>query len=318
MKRGATEHPKIRLLSDRISQPHLYVVGLLESLWHWAAIYAQNGDVTRYVSVLASAIRHDGDSAELVEALISSGWLDRLEDGRVLIHDWSQHCEESVHKALSRAAATFADGSEPYSRKGGGILSESVATKSAAVATKSPCQGQGQGLSQVPPLCRGEGSRAREGPAPPQDRKRDSQLVPDGFAGGDWAAACHVADVIEQAEHEKPAVAAGMEQRAVAFAHLAESWETEGRRTWSIITPVCEALAISDDPTCRKILGDLRTFPDGALPGNGASSARRKGDANSRIEQAEKRLYKIGLLKPLARGSPAKRGGGFEKVGFGR
>ncbi len=123
MKRGTIEHPKTLMLADALKIRHLEAVGVLESLWHWAAKYAPRGDIGRYSNaMIASGIHWHGNADRLVECLLSSqgdskyGWVEQHPVCRIIIHDWSDHADESVHKALAKKGVTFADGRKPFSR----------------------------------------------------------------------------------------------------------------------------------------------------------------------------------------------------------
>jgi len=112
-KRGVLDHPKTLDLAGRLHICPPFAMGLLEALWHWTAKYKPSGDVTgTSPELFAASIRYAGDAAQLWNALIATRLLDQV-DGRVLVHDWSQHADDAVRKYLYRAGANFADGSEP-------------------------------------------------------------------------------------------------------------------------------------------------------------------------------------------------------------
>lgn len=116
MKRGTTRHPK---LLDLCSQLHCYrptAIGYLTLLWEFAAEYAQPGDVGRYGEKrLEAACGWRGKRGELIRAMYHSGWLDLA--GEVWsVHDWSEHCEESVHRWLHRHKMKFVVG-QPFRGK---------------------------------------------------------------------------------------------------------------------------------------------------------------------------------------------------------
>lgn len=97
MKIGTTSHPKFRALSRLLGLPQYAVVGLLESVWTLAAQFADDGDLSRFCAQeIADYAGYEGDAEKLVEALISSRWLDgRI--GALLVHDWFDHCPHYVH-----------------------------------------------------------------------------------------------------------------------------------------------------------------------------------------------------------------------------
>lgn len=121
MKRGAPDHPKMRRLARRLGLPHFAAVGAMEMLWHWAARYAQDGAIGRYDDAdIAEALGWTEPAEGLINALTDAGFLDHDEQHRLVLHGWSEHCEDAVHIALARARLRFADGTTPnLSRLGG-------------------------------------------------------------------------------------------------------------------------------------------------------------------------------------------------------
>ncbi len=114
MKHGVFDHPKLVDLAQQLSIPRYAAGGLLARLWEWTAEYAPAGDVGRYAdNFITGGLFWEGDAATVLDALVAAGWLDRHETHRLLIHDWPDHCEESVHKKLARAGLYFANGVKP-------------------------------------------------------------------------------------------------------------------------------------------------------------------------------------------------------------
>jgi hypothetical protein len=131
MKRNGVEHPKTLMLADILDIPIPYAVGILESLWHWTAKFAKRGDVGKYTNkFIASGIKWPDDPDSLIDALVNasaggcSGLLDRSDGCRLLVHDWSEHCEDSIHMALARSVELFADGTMPKLTKLSGKASK--------------------------------------------------------------------------------------------------------------------------------------------------------------------------------------------------
>jgi hypothetical protein len=115
MKRGTPDHPKVRALARSLSVNHAWAVGILELMWHFAAQYAPRGDVGRYSDEeIAEACSWPIErSSELVDALVSCGFLDRHDQYRLVVHDWHDHADSAVHYRLARARERFAGGQIP-------------------------------------------------------------------------------------------------------------------------------------------------------------------------------------------------------------
>jgi len=120
VKRGTPDHPKIRALARRLRINRAWAVGILEMLWHFTAQYCPRGDIGRYTDdeiAEACAWPEDRPSRELIEALIECRLLDPHEEHRLVVHDWADHAEDSVHTRLARAGESFADGRPPRSSR---------------------------------------------------------------------------------------------------------------------------------------------------------------------------------------------------------
>ena len=90
------EHPKIYALVDRLGLRRNYeAVGIVVSLWLWAAKNAPNGDLSGFPErAIAAAIGVSGKKEKvLCKALVESGWLDEKSSGGFLIHDWDEYAE---------------------------------------------------------------------------------------------------------------------------------------------------------------------------------------------------------------------------------
>ena len=117
MKRGTIQHPKTLALARELNCEILLAVGVLESLWHWCATYAPQGDIGKYPDeMIAEGICWRKSPEKLIESLKKAGWLDANDKFRIVVHDWPDHCEEAVRKKLSRQGLTFWNG-ETQSRQ---------------------------------------------------------------------------------------------------------------------------------------------------------------------------------------------------------
>lgn len=114
MKRNTPTHPKVDALMDELEIPRYAAVGLLESLWHITAANTPRGDVGKFKNkTLARRLDWDGDPDQLVNALVSSGWIDEHDEHRLVIHDWSDHADDSTQMKVGRLGKPFADGKTP-------------------------------------------------------------------------------------------------------------------------------------------------------------------------------------------------------------
>lgn len=116
MKRGTPDHPKMKALARALNIPIAYANGIMERIWHFSAEYAPDGGIGKYGDQdIAVECGYDGDPELLVSALLAqnSRWLDNDDSVRLIVHDWPEHCEDSVHCKLARAKKFFADGSAP-------------------------------------------------------------------------------------------------------------------------------------------------------------------------------------------------------------
>jgi hypothetical protein len=130
MKRGTPDHPKVYDLCDRLKIKRPTAIGYLELLWHFTAIYAPEGDIGRYSDKrIEAAMDWSGASGRLIQALISSGWLDekpvnsvsttpqlvvnsvsthaQLTLRSLVVHDWHEHADQAVRKRLQRSGKQF-------------------------------------------------------------------------------------------------------------------------------------------------------------------------------------------------------------------
>ena len=101
MKRGTPGHFKMDALCELLNVPRAHAVGIMEMLWQYTADKTPQGDIGKASDrAIANAVGWDRDPSELIESLISVRWLDRSEEHRLVVHDWSEHCEDSVRKWL--------------------------------------------------------------------------------------------------------------------------------------------------------------------------------------------------------------------------
>ena len=104
MKREARNHSKMRRLCRKLDVPLYQAMGILECLWHLTAVEAWRGDIGKLSNEdIALALDYRGDEDQLIEALIASGWIDKDETYRLLVHDWAEHADNTVQKRAKRS-----------------------------------------------------------------------------------------------------------------------------------------------------------------------------------------------------------------------
>jgi len=110
MKRGTDLKLKFRLLQRKLTLSSWEAKGLLQALWDFTAENAQRGDVGRFTDdEIAAGLDWDRcPGRELVEALVSTRWIDTHPDHRLVVHNWHAHCEDWVLKRVHRAGQLFA------------------------------------------------------------------------------------------------------------------------------------------------------------------------------------------------------------------
>ena len=120
MKRGTLEKAKLRLLAKRLGVSISHAVGILECLWHTTASCAPRGDIGRLEDeIIAESCFWEGEAPDLIEALVKEHWLDRHDEHRLIVHHWSEHADDAVHKRLADKGETFADGARSRRDKSG-------------------------------------------------------------------------------------------------------------------------------------------------------------------------------------------------------
>jgi hypothetical protein len=110
MKLNTIQHPKLFRLKRRLSLQTWGAVGILESLWNLTATHAKDGALGKTFTNedIANYIGWEADPEVLIEALVSSGWLDICETNRLVVHDWHDHCPEFVKGNIRRMKKEFA------------------------------------------------------------------------------------------------------------------------------------------------------------------------------------------------------------------
>lgn len=92
---GIREHDKIYNLADTLGISNAHAVGLMVCFWTWAVTSAPDGDVTSFPprAITKAAGWDKGGqkgAQQFYDALLSIRFLEKSEDGRVLIRNWDQ------------------------------------------------------------------------------------------------------------------------------------------------------------------------------------------------------------------------------------
>lgn len=109
MKTGTGRHPKIYRLMQSLKINRREAIGLVNLLWEFASEYSPDGDLTRWGTEMISGALDwpAGRTEELIDGLLLSGWLDRSGlEGRLVVHDWENHCPEYIKKRILRKRKT--------------------------------------------------------------------------------------------------------------------------------------------------------------------------------------------------------------------
>ena len=133
-------HPKTKKLARLLGVSLPAAVGHLHYLWWWALDFAQDGVLDKYdAEDIADAMQWEGDADQLVEALLSSGYIDDTDDGLV-VHDWAEYAGKLLERrakdrARKRAATEASDSPQDFRRNSNGTDEEGEETPSASFVT---------------------------------------------------------------------------------------------------------------------------------------------------------------------------------------
>lgn len=110
MKPGTETKLKFKQLKRKLRLPHWQIVGVLETLWRVTEANAPAGDIGKLSDEeIAAALEWDGNASELIGSLVECKWLDRDDEFRLIVHDWSVHCPNHMKGAFELHKKPFAD-----------------------------------------------------------------------------------------------------------------------------------------------------------------------------------------------------------------
>lgn len=119
-KARIVSHVKIIRLARQLGTVPGVAVGLMETFWQWIAEHREDGGLS--LMDFEDAVDAGGFlsmwPAEQILAAMSNAerecvLIDRLEDGRLYVHNWHEHANDSVKLRLARAGRYFANGLKP-------------------------------------------------------------------------------------------------------------------------------------------------------------------------------------------------------------
>jgi hypothetical protein len=136
-------------LAEALTIPLPYAIGIMQLLWEHAGQHTPRGDIGSLPDdSIKQACCFARKAHILIDALVESRWIDRHDEYRLVIHDWPDHCEQSVKKWLEYNGKTFlpiyGNSREILRRKAGDSPpSREVKAKAAAVGSFSGGSAEG-------------------------------------------------------------------------------------------------------------------------------------------------------------------------------
>lgn len=108
MKRGTQDHPKLLALASTLKIPRAYAAGILEFMWQFTSRFAPRGDIGKYDDrSISKALDWHRAPTILISALVATGWLEESKSHRLIVHDWKDHCDQTVTKYMQRHNLEF-------------------------------------------------------------------------------------------------------------------------------------------------------------------------------------------------------------------
>lgn len=108
MKTTTVNSIKFLKLKRRLGLPHWQAVGILESVWLFCMVNAQDGGIGRHANEdIAAAIEWHGDADQLIQNLVDTGWLDLHPEVRLCVHDWAEHAPNFIRAVIAKQGKQF-------------------------------------------------------------------------------------------------------------------------------------------------------------------------------------------------------------------
>ena len=145
MKIECLNHVKTLKLKHRLQIPKWQAVGILETLFNFAAVNADDGNIGRYTNdEICLYLEYFDSSDKLIEALIESGFVDVCDENRLSIHDWNEHApkyiKDRIAKRNKRRAVSQTVGDKTPDVDAGSKMSGKIAINQAQPNQAKPSQ----------------------------------------------------------------------------------------------------------------------------------------------------------------------------------
>lgn len=171
------------------------VTGLLEMLWQFTTANAITGAVGRFsdadICAWMGCRMHGKTPEQLIQILVDTGFLDRHDEHRIVVHDWHEHCPTFIRGTMASHGRLFANippdhEKQPVAKSSSAYLKAGAkaASKAASKAAPKTCS---EASPQIPSY---HGSTKPNLTKPNQTSPSPGGGGDDGSAltGANWAA----------------------------------------------------------------------------------------------------------------------------------
>lgn len=195
---GMSRHPKTYALAAELGVPVTQAAGMLLGILEWAATLDQEDIVlpsNQAAGIMADQARFVGMPGILRDALIRTGWLDRIDENTVRLHDWAQWNGPALRASLTAKGRMqkLRESRHPHAKSSANVT-RTVRRTFASTHTHEQIEAlvdspTASSVSNVVALTNAEESsrkgvpligRAAEGPADKRRDRRDKRLTKNG------------------------------------------------------------------------------------------------------------------------------------------
>jgi len=110
VKAGTIEKVKFSVLKNLLSLSKFQVIGILEGLWYFTAVNAQDGAIGKFTDLeIASWLEWTITPPDaLIYALVTAKFVDRCATHRLVVHAWDEHCPAYLKGSMANSGKSFA------------------------------------------------------------------------------------------------------------------------------------------------------------------------------------------------------------------